>query len=230
MIEEPINRLSKEYINTLPIIKFPGKVVMVDQDEDIDKVVQKLQNETYVGFDTESRPSFTKGITYPVSLIQIATDKVAYLFRSNGNEFSGLLWNFLADKNILKIGVGLNGDMEKLKQFDRFYPGNFVDLSKLASEKGIIQVGARALTARYLGKRLVKTAQRTNWAIPCLTEKQKIYAATDAWICLRIHPLLQNDTNIYPPEDKDDEHSLNDNPLERGEEKSHFSGKVKNIN
>jgi ribonuclease D len=210
LIEAPINRLSKEYINTLPIIKFAGDVVMVDQDEDIDKVVQKLQKEKYVGFDTESRPSFTKGITYPISLIQIATEEVAYLFRSNGNEFPGLLWNFLGDKNILKIGIGLNGDMEKLKQFDRFYPGNFVDLSKIASEKGIIQVGARALTARYLQKRLVKTAQRTNWAVPNLTEKQKVYAATDAWICLRIYPLIQNDNNIYPPEEKEDEHKVED--------------------
>lgn len=228
MIEAPINRLSKEYINTLPIIKFAGNVVMVDQDEDIDQVVQKLQKEKYVGFDTESRPSFTKGITYPISLIQIATEHVAYLFRSNGNEFPGLLWNFLADKNILKIGIGLNGDMEKLKQFDRFYPGNFVDLSKLASEKGIIQVGARALTARYLEKRLVKTAQRTNWAVPNLTEKQKVYAATDAWICLRIYPLILSDNNIYPPEEKEDEQSLNEPHLELEHERTHFRPKIKN--
>ncbi len=229
MTEAPINRLSKEYINTLPIIKFAGKVVMVDQDEDINTVAQKLQKENYVGFDTESRPSFTKGITYPISLIQIATADVAYLFRSNNNEFSGLLWNFLADKDILKIGIGLNGDMEKLKQFDRFYPGSFVDLSKLASDKGIIQVGARALTARYLNKRLVKTAQRTNWAVPHLTDKQKVYAATDAWICLKIYPLLQNDATIYPPEEKEEEQVLEPPKIRRGE-KHPYPGKIKNLN
>ncbi|HLP45911.1 MAG TPA: 3'-5' exonuclease domain-containing protein 2, partial [Candidatus Kapabacteria bacterium] len=73
----------------------------------------------------------------------------------------------------------------------------FIDLCKIAKEKGIIQVGARALTARYLGRRLVKTAQKTNWAQSRLSHKQQVYAASDAWICLEIYPHLLADPTDY---------------------------------
>ena len=78
-----------------------------------------------------------------------------------------------------------------------FNPAGFIDLSQIAKEKGIIQIGARGLTARYIGRRLVKTAQKTNWALPHLTRKQQIYAASDAWICLQIYPYLMADLTDY---------------------------------
>jgi ribonuclease D len=37
-----------------------------------------------------------------------------------------------------------------------------------------------------LGRRISKGAQRSNWAVEELTEKQIRYAATDAWIGLRL--------------------------------------------
>lgn len=196
-----VNRLSREYINSLPVIRFQGKVILINDDNQVGEIVRRLEGEEYVGFDTESRPSFTKGIAYPVSLIQIATDHTAFLFQSINDGFPSLLWDFLADPDIKKIGIGLKGDMEKLKDFHEFRAGGFIDLSKLATQKGIIQIGARALCARYLNHRLVKSSQRTNWANPNLTEKQKLYAATDAWICLKLYPHILSDPNTYDPEE-----------------------------
>jgi ribonuclease D len=196
------NRLSRDYINALPVIRFNGEVVLVDQEEQAEEIIGNLGQEEYVGFDTESRPSFKKGVAYPISLIQIATGDTAYLFHSIANGFPEPLWDFLANEDIKKIGVGLQGDMEKLKEFSRFRAGGFIDLSNLAAQKGIIQTGARALTARYLKRRLVKSSQRTNWANSNLSGKQKIYAATDAWICLKIYPLLLADPHTYDPEEE----------------------------
>jgi ribonuclease D len=191
------NRISKEYINSLPIIRFDGDVVMVTSEQQAEDVLKQLMEETWVGFDTESKPSFTKGTSYPVSLVQFSTQETAYLFQLKKTDFTDGLVELLENKQIKKIGVGIKTDIVKLQEQRPFIPGGFVDLSELAAAKGIIQVGVRGLTARYLHHRLPKTAQKTNWARSELTKKQRIYAASDAWICLKIYPLILEDTTDY---------------------------------
>lgn len=191
------NRISKEYINTLPIIRFDGDVVMVTSEQQADDALKRLVEETWLGFDTESKPSFTKGTSYPVSLVQFSTEDTAYLFQLKKTGFTDGLVEILENKRIKKIGVGIKTDIAKLQELRPFIPGGFVDLSELAAAKGIIQVGVRGLTARYLNKRLPKTAQKTNWARSELTMKQQIYAASDAWICLKIYPIILEDTTDY---------------------------------
>jgi ribonuclease D len=191
------NRFSKEYINSLPIIRFDGDVVMVTSEQQAEEALKHLMEETWVGFDTESKPSFTKGTSYPVSLVQFSTQDTAYLFQLKKTGFSDRLVELLENKQIKKIGVGIKADIAKLQELRSFIAGGFVDLSELAAAKGIIQVGVRGLTARYLHRRLPKTAQKTNWARSKLTMKQQIYAASDAWICLQIYPLILEDTTDY---------------------------------
>lgn len=170
---------------------------MVDSPELAENVIRRLMEETFLGFDTESRPAFKKGESYPVSLVQLATHHTAYLFQLEKCGFPDSLAEILADPYIKKIGVGLKHDIEKLQELKRFTPAGFVDLSKIAREKGIIQIGARSLTARYMTARLVKSSQKTNWAKKNLTRKQQLYAASDAWICLEIYPRLTADRTDY---------------------------------
>jgi ribonuclease D len=191
------NRLSREYINELPIVRFEGEVVLVDEPQQAETVVRRLSGERCVGFDTESRPAFKKGESYPVSLVQLATHDTAFLFQLEKCGFPDTLAELLADGTIKKIGVGIKHDIEKLQELKKFTSAGFIDLSKIAKEKGIIQIGARSLTARYLGCRLVKSSQKTNWAKRHLTRKQQLYAAADAWICLEIYPRLKADKTDY---------------------------------
>jgi len=191
------NRLSRDYINTLPIIRFEGDVVMVASEEHASDVLAELAKQPIVGFDTESRPSFTKGTSYPVSLIQFAYNDTAYLFQLQKTGFSESLVEFMGNTDVTKVGVGVKNDIAKLQELCNFTAGGFIDLSKLAAEKGIIQVGLRGLTARYFQRRLTKSAQKTNWATPVLTRKQQGYAALDAWICLQIYPCLLQDDIDY---------------------------------
>ena len=191
------NRLSRDYINSLPIIRFEGEVKVVNDASAAAKIIKKLSKERMLGFDTESKPSFKPGVSHPISLIQISTLKTSYLFQVNGNGLIPLLEPLLTSQKVKKIGVGLAHDINKLKGFNDVTLNGLIDLSLLAKEKGIIQTGARGLTARYLQKRLVKTAQTTNWARNELSEKQKNYAATDAWVCLKIYPLLKKDKLDY---------------------------------
>lgn len=220
------NRISKEYINTLPIVRFDGDVVVVTSDQQAEAALKHLMEETWIGFDTESKPSFTKGTSYPVSLIQFSTQKTAYLFQLRKTGFSNGLVELLENKQIKKIGVGIKTDIIKLQEQRPFIPGGFVDLSELAAAKGIIQVGVRGLTARYLHRRLPKTAQKTNWARSELTMKQQLYAASDAWICLKIYPLILEDTTDYRKFNQDEN---SDHQEEVKKEKKKYR-KIKPVN
>ena len=62
-------KISKEIIATLPIETFPGKIVVIDNERDADNAVLQLNNERIIGFDTETRPTFKKGKSNHVALI-----------------------------------------------------------------------------------------------------------------------------------------------------------------
>lgn len=191
------NRIDKELINDLPVLHFPGEIRIVNTTEGAVAAVEQLLAEPAVGFDTESRPSFKKGVSYPISVVQVSTRKEAFIFQIGPMGFLEPLLALMADPHILKVGVGLKSDIPKIRELAEIQPAGFVDLSQIAESKGIVQVGARALVARYMGKRLSKAARITNWAIDELTRKQLMYAAADAWICLEIYPELLRDLTDY---------------------------------
>lgn len=194
-----VNRISSDFINDLEVLVYTGPVILLQDPEEMEYAAEAilLQGIDELGFDTESRPSFQRGVTFPISLIQIALPDRVYLFHLLEPRIPPSLVEIMANPTIRKIGIGLSGDFSKLRQLVDFEPQGFIDLCKIAAQKGIIQTGARSLTARYLGKKLVKAARTTNWARPQLSEKQMQYAATDAWVCLSLYPLLLSDTNEY---------------------------------
>ena len=194
-------RLDKEWINTLDPIQFDGDIQVISDRRTIDRVVRHLMQHRELGFDTETRPAFRKGIRHPVALLQLATRDTAYLFQLMRTGLPPSLVQLLESHKIRKLGIGIRDDIIKLQERAPFQAGGFTDLSELAHEKGIVQVGARALVARYLRRRLTKSAQRSNWATPELSDRQLQYAATDAWICLKLYPLLLADHRVYPPEE-----------------------------
>lgn len=192
-----VNRLDRTVMNDLPPIDFPGDIVVVTSPQEAERIAQELMREEMVGFDTESRPSFRRGVSYPVSLLQFSTLDRAFLIQLKTTGIPDAVTALMESDSVKKLGVGLRDDLTRLNAIHQFKPAGFVDLGLIAQSKGIIQVGARALTARYLGRKLVKSSQKTNWARPDLTEKQKRYAATDAWVCLHIYPKLLEDTTDY---------------------------------
>lgn len=190
-------RISTDEINSLPQLTFDKKVTLVRDSASLKYAVNIISNSSLIGFDTESRPAFKKGQHFPVSLVQIATEEEAFLFQLSFQPFDKNLADILSDNNIKKVGIATKDDIAKLKALYNFTPANFIDLAMIAKSKGIVQTGARALAARYMGCRLSKGAQRTNWSLPSLTERQISYAALDAWVCIQILPLLTADNTDY---------------------------------
>jgi ribonuclease D len=187
---QDIPDLTPEYINKLPVLAFNGRIHLISTAEEMSKALVKLKKELCVGFDTESRPSFIKGQNFPISLIQLATPTDAFIIRFRSVTFCDSLVNFL-ESSTEKIGLGIKDDIRKLKSERMFTPNTMIDLSEIAKMKGHQKSSLRMLSAYYLRKRIVKSAQKTNWARSKLTDAQLRYAATDAWACLLLRPLLE---------------------------------------
>jgi ribonuclease D len=165
---------------------------MVDNLAAFRSVVPGLLKEKYLGFDTETKPSFRKGHKNKVSLIQFSTVNTAYLFRINKIGFPDELARILADAGITKIGVAVRDDIRYLRTLKKFNPDGFVDLQNYVKEFGIESSGLKKLTAIVLGFRISKRQQVTDWEAKELSEAQQIYAATDAWVCREIYMKLIN--------------------------------------
>jgi ribonuclease D len=83
--------------------------------------------------------------------------------------------------------VGLRDDLRALKNVLAFAENNVFDLGAAARAKGSGQTGVRNLAGLYLGFRIPKGAQTSNWAAPHLSAKQIGYAAADAWACRELY-------------------------------------------
>ena len=67
------SKFDKQAISDLPRATFPGRIVVVLSKSEADRAVDFLLQQPILGFDTETRPSFKRGQTYKVSLLQVAT-------------------------------------------------------------------------------------------------------------------------------------------------------------
>ena len=174
--------LSREEINLLPIQAWEGPVVLVREEKTLADALEKLRQEPVLGFDTETRPTFTKGKTCRPALIQLATADTAYLIQLTHLPFSEDIAELLSSPRVLKVGVAIHDDMKALARIHPFQADGVVDLAVMARARGIQAQGLRTLAANLLGFRISKSAQCSNWENHELTPQQIKYAATDAWV------------------------------------------------
>ena len=180
-------KISKAEINDLPLIAWEGEIQIVESIEKMEAVAATLANESHLGFDTETRPSFKKGDYYPPALIQLATKHCVYLFRISETETFDPLLPILESPHILKTGVAIKDDVKELRAMEDFTPNGFIEIADITVRLGYENRGLRALAGLLLQGRISKAAQVSNWARPELEKKQISYAATDAWISREIY-------------------------------------------
>ena len=180
-------KISKAEINELPLIAWEGEIKILESSEEMEAAAVDLVNESHLGFDTETRPSFKKGDYYPPALIQLATEHCVYLFRISKTKTFDPLLPILESPDILKTGVAIKDDVKELRAMEDFTPSGFVEIADITVKLGYENRGLRALAGLLLHGRISKAAQVSNWARPELDNKQVRYAATDAWISREIY-------------------------------------------
>ena len=98
----------------MPVERFEGRIIVINTEPEARKAVEYLNIHSLVGVDTETRPSFRRGMLNKVALLQIATPDVCFLFRLNRLGLPDFLDNFLLN-NVPKVGLSLRDD------FSMFY-------------------------------------------------------------------------------------------------------------
>ncbi len=186
------SKYDKKLIGELPRVAFPGKITVVISETEAVKAVDYLLAQPVLGVDTETRPSFSKGRHYEVSLLQVSDNQNCFLFRLNFLGISDSIVRLLEDTSVPKIGLSWHDDLIMLKRKGRdFKPGYFIDIQNEVKEIGILDLGLQKIYANLFGMKISKREQLTNWERDILTDKQKMYAATDAWTCINIHEELE---------------------------------------
>jgi ribonuclease D len=184
--------ISNEEINDLPLISFKGKVTLITEESQCAEAISILSKEPILGFDTETRPAFKKGESYPVCLLQLSTNDEAFLFRLNKIPLLQEVRDLLENENIIKTGVAIHDDIKGLKKLAPYEARGFIEIADLAKKLGIKKLGLRSLAAILFDKKLSKKNKLTNWEKESLTEQQLNYAATDAWLSREIYLKLKS--------------------------------------
>lgn len=175
----------------MPKVLFPGRIFVVYTESDAEKAVAYLKDQRIVGVDTETRPSFKRGTTHKVALLQISTQDTCFLFRLNRIGMPDSLQEFLMS-DTLKIGLSLKDDFNSLRKRQDMHPdrGNWIELQEYVGKFGIEDRSLKKIYANLFGEKISKNQRLSNWEADVLSEGQKLYAATDAWACVEIYNCL----------------------------------------
>ena len=181
------NKFDKKSIAELPTVTFPGKTVVVMSESEAEKAVDFLLSNDILGVDTETRPSFKKGESHMVSLLQVSTSNICFLFRLNHIGITPAILRLLENTTVPMVGLSLHDDMLSLHKRVGFTPGNFIDLQDLVGELGIEDLSLQKLYANLFHQKISKRQRLTNWDSDVLNDKQKAYAALDACACINLY-------------------------------------------
>ena len=184
------NRIDKASVGLLKKVFFPGKIFVIYSPSEAEKAVDYLLSQPILGLDTETRPSFEKGKHYKCALLQVATNSKCFLFRLNQLGLSPSVQRLLEDTTVPKIGLSLRDDLNSLHKLGEFKDGYFIDLQDHVREIGIEDMSLQKLYANFFGQRISKRERLSNWESDVLMDKQKTYAATDAWACILLYEEL----------------------------------------
>ncbi|QDK36393.1 3'-5' exonuclease [Bdellovibrio sp. NC01] len=176
--------------STFQLLSFPGKIHLINTNQELHIVANALASAKEFGFDTETRPAFKKGEVYPVSLLQLATDTDAFVVRLRHINHFDLIKSIFENPNIVKAGVAIRDDIKQLQKKVQFNPHGFIELQTVAKAKNLENLGLKGMAEEVLQGTITKGPKTTNWDASELTDRQILYAATDAWIGLKLYQKL----------------------------------------
>ncbi len=181
------SKYDKKKIPDLPRVLFPGRIIVILTAGEAEKAVDYLMKADILGFDTETRPVFKRGKQNKVGLLQVSTEDTCFLFRLNNMGLCPAIVRLLETTDVIKIGLSWHDDIASLRKRGDFEPKGFFELQDHMKELGILDMSLAKLYANLFGEKISKREQLSNWDSDVLSDKQKGYAATDAWACVRLY-------------------------------------------
>ena len=191
MKKQLYNKYDKLKVGTLPRVVFEGRIHVIVTRTQAEKAVAYLLSQPILGVDTETRPSFSRGSFHHVALLQVSTYDTCFLFRLNIIGMTPAIVRLLEDTTVPKIGLSWHDDLNGLHKLGHFETGYFIDIQDHVREIGVEDLSLQKLYANFFGQQISKAQRLTNWERDVLTDKQKEYAATDAWACIQLYEELE---------------------------------------
>ncbi len=146
---------------------------------------QHLLTRRFVGFDTESKPTFAAGETSSgPHVVQFSTLERAYIFQVHRTQCREALMSLLQSTQMVKVGFGLRSDRGHIQKKFGVQPGALLDMTNYFKQVGHRnEVGVKSAVAMVLQQRFQKSKRisTTNWSNAELTPSQLLYAANDAY-------------------------------------------------
>jgi ribonuclease D len=187
MKKQIYSKFDKKEITALPKVTFPGRIISIITASEAEKAVDYLLSSDILGVDTETRPSFHKGEQHQVCLLQVANRDTCFLFRLHRTGITPAIKRLLEDTTVKKIGLSWHDDIRGLQAREPFTPGLFIDLQDVVPTIGVQDLSLQKLYANFFHKKISKRQRLSNWETPVLSERQKQYAAIDAWSCINLY-------------------------------------------
>lgn len=183
--------INKEEVKDMPKAVFPGQIHVDQTPQEAERAVAYLKKCSILGIDSETRPSFTKGQSHKVALLQISSEEHCFLFRLNLTGLTLPVITLLETPAVTKVGLSLRDDFMMLHKRAPFEQRGCIELQEYVRTFGIQDRSLQKIYAILFGEKISKSQRLSNWEADVLTPSQQQYAATDAWACLNIYNRLQ---------------------------------------
>lgn len=187
--------IPKDVVAEMPVVEYPGgihAITVVDTAAKAKMALRALGKCTHIGFDTETKPTFQRGgQQHKVALLQLSTGNHCFLFRLNIPGIFDMVRPLLENPDIIKVGLSVHDDYNALRRRGDINPAGFLDLQDYGRTFHIADISLQKMYAIVFGARISKAQRLTNWEAPMLTEAQQVYAAIDAWACLKLYRYMR---------------------------------------
>ena len=190
-------RPTKEEIALLPAFEELSirQITLPTTAAQFQEAFEAIRKEGIVGFDTESKPTFTKDAPRDgPHVVQLALTERAFVVQIGAKPPIEFLRSVLESEAILKVGFGLRSDSGPLQQKLGVTLAAGLELAtSLRALRYRQPLGVKAAVAVVLGRRLMKSKSMTtsNWARASLLPAQILYAANDAYAALVVYRVLE---------------------------------------
>ncbi len=183
---------------TLAQISVPASIA------EFEAATADLMHCRFIGFDTESRPTFNKGEkSAGPHIVQLTTLEHAYIFQLYREESHRFLTEIIESTATVKVGFGLSSDKSHLRRRLGVAPKAILDMDKVFRKKGYRkELGVKAAVAILFKQKFQKSKSATmsNWGAGELKDNQLLYAANDAYAALKVLSVMHTDETELPIE------------------------------
>ena len=169
-------------------------IIVIETEAGAHRAYAEIVKEKVVGFDTESKPTFSRGeVSQGPHVAQFSTVNRAYVFSLHHAGVRVVVGKLMELTTLKKVGFGLGDDLGRIRKKLRVQAKAVLDVETLFAQRGHgRQVGVKVAVAIVFKQRFRKSkrAATSNWRDQHLSHQQIIYAANDAYAALRVYDAL----------------------------------------